>query len=159
MIIKPDYIFNDVYEIDFEQLKKDGIEALLFDLDSTVMPSKSGIFPKEVLQLFEKLKKDFKLAIVTNNKNPQYIKKAQNQIDFEVIANAKKPETKAIIKCLNSFPIPPRHAAMIGDRPLTDILAGKFAGMKTVMVDSITRNTEHKIIRFVRAFEKLTVKR
>ena len=59
MIVKPDYEFEDVYKIDFEQLKQDGVRALLFDLDSTVMPSKSGVFPQEVLELFEKLKNGF----------------------------------------------------------------------------------------------------
>ena len=66
MRIKPDYTFDDIYSVNFEQLKNDGIDVLLFDLDSTVMPSKSAKFPKEVLELFEKLKKDFKLAIVSN---------------------------------------------------------------------------------------------
>ena len=32
------------------------------------MPSKSGIFPKKVLHLFETLQKDFVLAIISNNK-------------------------------------------------------------------------------------------
>ena len=159
MRIKPDYTFDDIYSVDFEQLKKDGINVLLFDLDSTVMPSKSAKFPKEVLELFEKLKKDFKLAIVSNNKNEIYINSARSQVDFEVVANAKKPDKTVILDCIKRFSETPSKTAMIGDRPLTDILAGKFAGTKTVLVDSITRKTEAKIVRFVRALERVTVKK
>ena len=159
MRIKPDYTFDDIYSVDFEQLKKNGINVLLFDLDSTVMPSKSAKFPKEVLELFERLKKDFKLAIVSNNKNETYINSARSQVDFEVVSNAKKPDKKAILDCIEKLNETPCNTAMIGDRPLTDILAGKFAGTKTVLVDSITRNTEAKIVRFVRALERLVIKK
>ena len=48
---------------------------------------------------------------------------------------------------------------MIGDRPLTDILAGQIAGTKTILVDSITRTTEPKLTRFVRFLERLTIRR
>jgi len=159
MIIKPDYTFEDIYTVDFEQLKRDGIKVLLFDLDSTVMPSKSAKFPEKVLELFERLKKDFKLAIVSNNKNEKYIKSARSQVDFDVISNAKKPDKTAILECIKSFNESPEKVVMIGDRPLTDILAGKFAGTKTVLVDSITRKTETKIVRFIRSLEKLTLKK
>ena len=159
MIVKPDYTFENIYEIDFEQLKKDGIKALLFDLDSTVMPSKSGVFPIEVLELFEKLKQDFYLAIVSNNNKENYMNKARAQVDFTVLSNAKKPDKTVILNCLKSSQIEPKNAAMIGDRPLTDILAGQFAGTKTVLVDSITKNSEAKIVRFARFLERLTVRK
>ena len=51
------------------------------------------------------------------------------------------------------------NAVMVGDRPLTDILAGQFAKTKTIMVDSITRTTEAPIVRFARFLERLTVKK
>lgn len=159
MIVKPDYTFENVYEIDFEKLKNDGIKALLFDLDSTVMPSKSGVFPVEVLNLFEKLKQDFLLAIVSNNSNENYMNKARSQIDFTVLSNAKKPDKTVILKCLKQSQIEPKNAVMIGDRPLTDILAGQLAGTKTVLVDSITKDSETKIVRFARFLERLTVRK
>lgn len=159
MIVKPDYTFENVYEIDFEKLKNDGIKALLFDLDSTVMPSKSGVFPVEVLNLFEKLKQDFLLAIVSNNSNENYMNKARSQVDFTVLSNAKKPDKTVILSCLKQSQIEPENAVMIGDRPLTDILAGQFAGTKTVLVDSITKDRETKIVRFARFLERLTVRK
>ena len=37
MFLKPDYNLKNIYEIDFTELKQQGIKCLMFDLDSTVM--------------------------------------------------------------------------------------------------------------------------
>ena len=39
MFIKPDYNLKSIYDIDLAALKAAGINALLFDLDSTLMLS------------------------------------------------------------------------------------------------------------------------
>lgn len=44
MFLKPDYNLKNIYEIDFVELKEQGIKCLMFDLDSTVMVSKSSNF-------------------------------------------------------------------------------------------------------------------
>ena len=68
MILKPDYNVVSLFDIPFDELKNQGVMALLFDLDSTVMPSKSGKFPENVLELLKKLQEDFSIAIISNNK-------------------------------------------------------------------------------------------
>ena len=155
MLLKADYEAKTVFEIDYDNLKEEGINVIAFDLDSTVMKSKSGEFSKEVLSMFENLKKDFKLLIISNNNNPDYIEKASNQIDFPLIASAKKPATKVAKEFLNSLSINPENMVMVGDRPLTDILFGKFLGCKTILVDSISWNEEKPIVRFARKLERI----
>ncbi len=49
MFLKPDYNLKNVYEIDFTKLKEQGIKCLMFDLDSTVMVSKSSNFLPETV--------------------------------------------------------------------------------------------------------------
>ena len=60
------------------------------------------------------------------------------------------------LACLD-LEIEPKNVAMIGDRPLSDILAGKNAKMTTVLVDSISKNEESSIVRFARFLERLTI--
>ena len=160
MIIKPDYNVISLFDIDFDKLKSDGVSVVMFDLDSTVMPSKSGKFPDEVLDLFKKLEqKGFELAIVSNNSNTKYMDKVRSAIDFTVIENAGKPRTKTMRKYLSSINKTPKESVLIGDRPLTDILAGKFLGSQTVLVDSITKEKENKLTRLVRALERSVIKK
>ena len=155
MLIKADYEAKTVFEINYDKLKEDGIKVIAFDLDSTVMKSKSGEFSQEILSMFENLKKDFSLIIISNNNNPEYIAKAVGQIDFPVIAPAKKPSTGISKAFLKELGINPKEMVMVGDRPLTDILFGKILGCTTILVDSISWQEEKPIVRFVRKLERI----
>ena len=157
MILKPDYNLISIFDIPFDELEEQGIKLLMFDLDSTVMPSKSGKFPSDVIELFEKLQNDFIVAIISNNKKEDYINKVREQVGFKVIGKANKPNPKIINEYLKSVNIDSKQAVMIGDGPLTDILAGKLAKTKTILVDSITKDTENKPTRIVRRLERLVI--
>ncbi len=159
MILKPDYNVESLFDIDFKEIKAQGVNAVLFDLDSTVMPSKSGEYPAKVIELLQSLKQNFVVAIISNNKNKNYIDKVQSQSNFTVIGHANKPSPKIMKEFLKSVNITPEQTVMIGDRPLTDILAGKLLGSKTILVDSITKDTENKLTRFVRKLERLTIRK
>ena len=159
MFVKPDYNLESIYDIDLEELKKLGIKIILSDLDSTVMPSKSGTFPDEVIKWINKVRQDFDFAVISNNKKKDYIGKVSSQCDFDVIGNANKPSCKVMREYLLSKNYKPEDAVMVGDRPLTDIVAGKLLGCKTILVDSITKNTEKPVVRFVRFLERLSIKR
>lgn len=158
MILKPDYNVISLFDINFKELQNNGIKAVLFDLDSTVMPSKSGEYPEKVKTLLQELKENFTIAIISNNKNEAYIKKVQDISDFTVIGKANKPSPKIMREYISSINISPQQTVVIGDRPLTDILAGKLLGAKTILVDSITREKENIQTRFVRKLERLTIR-
>ena len=134
MFLKPDYNLKNVYEINFEELKQQGIKCLMFDLDSTVMRSKSATFEPETIKWFNTFLNDFEIAIISNNKNAEYINNASKLAPCKVIGCANKPNPKVMQEYLNSINIEPKRAVMVGDRPLTDILAGKLLGCKTILV-------------------------
>ena len=98
------------------------------------------------------------MVVLSNNTNQNYIDKVRSVTDFEVISHAHKPDTKVMLDYLNRIGKSVDEAVMIGDRPLTDILCGQNANVTTILVDSITKDTEHKIVRFVRFLERLFVK-
>ena len=157
MFLKPDYNLKNIYEIDFEELKLKGIKCLMFDLDSTVMKSKSKTFTEKTLAWFNTFLNDFQVAIISNNKSKEYIENANNLAPCKVIGYANKPNPKIMKEYLQSVNIEPKNAVMIGDRPLTDILAGKLLGCKTILVGSINEN-ENIQTRFVRALERSTIR-
>lgn len=158
MLVKPDYNVQCLEDIDFGALKSEGKTVLMFDLDSTLMPSKSGNYLPKTKELLAKLQQDFTVVILSNNTNQTYIDKVRSVTDFEVISHARKPDTKVMLDYLQRMGKSVDEAVMIGDRPLTDILCGQKANVTTILVDSITKDTEHKIVRFVRYLERLFVK-
>ena len=158
MFIKPDYNLKSIYDIDLEDLKNQGIKALLFDLDSTLMGSKTGCYTPETLNWLQKVKKDFFVGVVSNNNNPVYMAKVLSCSDFPVVFEAHKPYIKVAEKFMKQYSLRPETTCFIGDRPLTDVMCGKNLGCKTILVDSITADTERPIVRFARWLERCSVK-
>lgn len=158
MFLKPDYDLKRIYDIDLEKLEKDGIKAMLFDLDSTLMASKSGVYSKEITDWLNVVRKKFFIAVVSNNKNKEYIEKVKKISDFPVLFEACKPKTKKVCEFLKKYEVNINECVLVGDRPLTDVLCGKNLGCKTILVDSITADSEAKIVRFVRKLERLSIR-
>lgn len=159
MFLKPNFNLESIYNIDIVELKKMGVKALFFDLDSTIMKSRSGKFSFQTLQFLNDLKSNFKLAIVTNNRNAAYINKVKSQTDIPVFFNAKKPNVGVMLEACEELEVDSHDCAMIGDRPLSDILGGINAQMTTILVDSISKDEENFIVRFARFLERLTIRK
>lgn len=158
MFIKPDYNLKNIYEIDFNELKNQGIKCIMFDLDSTVMLSKSATFTPETVEWFNTFINDFEVAIISNNPRKDYIENASKLAPCRVIGHAKKPNPKVAKQYLDEVGIKPEEAVMVGDRPLTDILVGKRLGCKTILVGSINPK-ENLLTRWVRALERSTIRK
>ena len=160
MILKPDYNVVSLFDIDFKEIKSLGVHAVLFDLDSTIMVSKSGVYSEKTKKWLENVKKDFKIGVVTNNNKKDYLKKVKEISDFPVYGNAKKPNPEILENAIKGFCVQKEQVAVVGDRPLTDILVGKKAHVKcTILVDSINAENEGAPTRFVRYLERLFIKK
>ena len=60
-------IYNkNILNINYEKLKEKGIKLLIFDLDNTIISYETNELDKEVIHLFKKLKKDFKIVVLSN---------------------------------------------------------------------------------------------
>ena len=154
MLLRPDFNLKNIYEIDLNLLKNMGIKAIFFDLDSTIMVSKSGEYHEKTEKWLAEVDKDFFIAVISNNKKCEYLEQVRSVSNFQIIGNAKKPSTKAMKKLLSKICIKPNEVVIVGDRPLTDILAGKRLGAKTILVGSINADNEGLATRFVRWLER-----
>lgn len=159
MFLKPDYNLKNIYEINLDELKQKGIKNILFDLDSTIMQSKSACYAQKTQDWLEKVRKDFFIAILSNNHNEEYIAKVRAITDFPMVFSAAKPDTKVACAFLSDNGLNISETAIVGDRPLSDIWCGKRLGCMTILVDSISADVEHPIVRFARKLERLAIKR
>lgn len=158
MIIKPDYNLKCVYDIDLDELSNQGIKVIMFDLDSTIMISKSGCYRPETEEWLKEVQGKFTIAVISNNKSEEYINKVKKISNFDVIGHASKPNPKKMKKYLEDIGVSPKEAVMVGDRPLTDIVAGKLLGCKTILVDSINAENENIPTRCVRWLERRVIR-
>lgn len=156
--LSPTYIVEHVTDINLDDLKSEGITGLLFDLDNTLMAPKSAILTADVSQWLDMVRNDFKIAILSNNPHMHYIEIAAEQIGCSAYGKADKPRRAVALKALKDLEMLPSQVAIIGDRPLTDILVGQRLGLYTILVDPLIKNEESRLIKLLRKLERLFIK-
>lgn len=159
VFLRPTYLIDgDVTDIDLDQLSRDGIKGIIFDLDSTIMAPHSGKITAETATWLELARENFQLAVVSNNKNDPYIQKVQEHLNMTVLGRAAKPSTKLFLRVLDQFKLPADQVVVVGDRPLTDVWGGHRAGMKTILVWPLKTMNEPQYVLFFRKLERCFIK-
>ncbi|MBS2002271.1 MAG: YqeG family HAD IIIA-type phosphatase [Candidatus Obscuribacterales bacterium] len=159
VFLRPTYLIDgDVTDIDLDQLTRDGIKGIIFDLDSTIMAPHSGKITAETATWLELARENFKLAVVSNNKNDPYIQKVQEHLNMTVLGRAAKPSRKLFLRVLDEFELPADQVVVVGDRPLTDVWGGHRAGMKTILVWPLKTMNEPSYVLFFRKLERCFIK-
>jgi uncharacterized protein len=149
-----DYIHKHVTEIHLSELSEKGIKGLIFDLDNTIMAPRSGKLTKDIDEWLKLAKETFKIAVVTNNPDKLYLEKALNVLNCPIYGKARKPSRKIMRQAIECMNLRPEEVVIIGDRPLTDILAGKRIGSMTILVDPLLKKQEHQFIKLLRKLER-----
>jgi hypothetical protein len=159
VFLRPTYFIDgDITDIDLEQLKKDGIKGIILDLDSTLIAPRSGRLTQEAADWLEIARSQFKMAVVSNNMRDDYIEKIKALLAMPLVGRAGKPGSAVLLKVLSKLELKPEEAVLVGDRPLTDILGGQRAGMKTVLVYPLKTMKEPSWIKFIRRLERLFIR-
>ena len=139
-IFIPDMYQKSIYHIDYEKLSEDGIKCLLFDLDNTCVPFKDKEPNKKLIDLFEMLKDmDFKV-IIFSNASKKRLYPFKNILNVDCSAFSRKPGTKKLKKILKMFKFELSDVAIIGDQLYTDILCGNRVGIKTILVNPMSKD-------------------
>ena len=154
----PDMYQKSIYHINYEKLKDDGIKCLLFDLDNTCVPFKDKEPNKKLIDLFERLKDmDFKV-IIFSNATRKRITPFKNGLNVDCSAKSKKPNTNKLMKVIKMFGYDLSEVVIIGDQLFTDILCGNRAGIKTVLVNPMSKD-DLIFTKFFRYFERKKFKK
>jgi len=149
----PDYYFDDVYVITPEFLEKLNITALICDIDNTLEPYEEPVPTPRLLGWINELRDaGVQFAFVSNN-HAERVELFNRELGFFAIPDSGKPSSKPIKKAMDAIGVKPENAAMLGDQVFTDVLAGKNAGLRTILVKPI-RDKKTLFFRFKRWLEK-----
>ena len=152
--LKPTLIYEgDITNVRLGELKKLNIEGLILDLDNTIMAPKSARLELPVQYWLEVMKRNFKIVVLTNNKEAFYLEAVRHVLELPVIGFAKKPWASGINETLKILNLSNDKIAVIGDRPLTDIWLGQRYGFKTILVRALTAHIEPKWKYYLRKIE------
>ena len=130
----PNIYNKSIYTIDYNKLKKDNINCLLYDLDNTCLPYPEKVPTKELTELFAKLKKMGFRVIIFSNTTPRRLEQLIS-LNIEVHGLSKKPFKKGFLDIINTYKYKKEEICIIGDQLFTDILGGNRIGIKRILVD------------------------
>lgn len=134
----------DVYAIDYEYLYEQGYQALIFDIDQTLVQHGEQS-TKEVDELFKRIHAiGFKTILLSNN-SAERIEEFIENIDTLYVAMADKPQIDGYLKALDMLGTSKEKTVFIGDQIFTDILGANRCGIPSILVRFLRHDYETKI--------------
>ena len=158
MKIKPDMYVKDILSINYKKLKEKGIKVLFFDFDNTLIERGNYTFPDSCIKLLNKLKKDFKILVVSNSIHASKLEKVCSKYNLSYIGAAFKPLKIGFKKAEKKVSAKESEICMIGDQLLTDIKGGLKMNYFTILIDPINYD-EHILTKINRFRENKFFKR
>lgn len=147
---------KDIFDVNYKKLESLGIKCLIFDLDNTLMGIDDEYPNDKVCDLIKRLKKKFKILILSNNSNKKRLDKVANVLKIDYISFALKPFSFGFKKVLKKTSYNISEICIIGDQIMTDVLGGNRFGIYTVLLEPIGVK-DLKITSINRVLEKRNI--
>jgi HAD superfamily phosphatase (TIGR01668 family) len=152
-LLTPDLQLDSILELGVTQLRALGIKGLLLDVDCTLKDYKASTFPANVVAWVAQVQEaGVRLCLLSNGK-PHRIEPLAKSLGVDYVAHALKPFPFGCRAGLRKLSLPPEQTAVVGDQIFADILAGRLAGMRTILVRPTT-NVEPWFTRLKRPLER-----
>lgn len=156
-LFRPNMYKKNIFEIDYNKLKEQGITCLIFDLDNTLGLIEHEKCPLKTKKLLKELQKDF-LILISSNNTKKRIAPYLKDLGIGGVAFSLKPSTKGLRKIKKHYNLNKKEMVMIGDQIVTDILSGNRYKIMTILVDplgekdlritGLNRKIEARIIKY-----------
>lgn len=140
--LKPDFIAQDITDIDFAYLKRLGITTCFIDLDGTVVDR--GRF--EVSSTFKAALKQsgMDIKIATNRPRSRSLKRLKEDLGATGVIHPHglfgKPTKHYIRSALKEYGLKKEEVIMIGDRYIQDILGANRSAIYSLAVSRLGRS-------------------
>ncbi len=157
-IFTPHYRVHCVWELTPERLRLWGLQALLLDIDCTLSRYHSEALPEAALWIRQIRAADFRVCLVSNGIGER-IEQFAGQLGLPFVSRAMKPLPWGVWAALKKLDAPPSQTAIIGDQLFADVMAGRLAGMRTILVDPIHPEEEPWFTRLKRWPERVMLAR
>jgi len=135
-LLKPDLILGQsILALSAEHLKQQGLQGLVLDVDETLVPFGYREIDDQLHAWLTTMRAEVDIWLVSNNVSESRIGGIARSLDLPYIHFAAKPFRRKLARAVNAMNIPPVAVGMVGDRLLTDVLAGNRLGMYTILVE------------------------
>ena len=117
-------------------LKKEKVKLLLCDLDNTLRLHSEKEPADELAEWIDDCRRaGVQIVIVSNNGRKKMMKKFCEPLNVPCVWWAKKPMSIKLTETMEKYNFKPSETVMLGDKWSTDVLASKFAKIRSWKVE------------------------
>jgi len=132
-LLAPRYRASAAFRLSPRLLRAWGIDALMLDLDNTLVPWGERTPPQAVVDWITDLRRSGIPACVVSNSLSARVRAASALLGLSAAAGGLKPGPSKLRDALRILGTPRDRTAMVGDQLFTDVLAGNRLGVPTVL--------------------------
>ncbi|MFN5119640.1 MAG: YqeG family HAD IIIA-type phosphatase [Cyanobacteriota bacterium] len=137
-LLVPDWLpGRTLAQLPLQHLLDHGIQALVLDVDRTLLPRRQAELPPTAEQWLRHASGVMPIHLLSNNPSRRRIGGVAEKLGLPYTTGAGKPRRTALRRVLATLGLPPAQVALAGDRLFTDVLAGNRLGLYTVLVKPI----------------------
>jgi HAD superfamily phosphatase (TIGR01668 family) len=157
-MLTPDYYYESVFLIPYNELWEKNIRGLIYDLDNTLTAFDEKLPPAKIVALLNRLEKTgFQICLLTNNTQKR-LNGFNENLNIKGIANGLKPFARGVRGAMKIMGTSRSETVIIGDQLLSDVWAGKNAGITTILVKPITER-DFLFVRVKRVLERFMLRK
>ena len=137
MNLYPDLYLNSVIDINATLLKKNKLEALILDVDNTLIDYYKNLSDCAE-DWCENLKSEgIKCIILSNSNKKEKVETVAKKLGIKYVMFAKKPLKSGFKKALEKLEMKPEQVAVVGDQIFTDVVGAKRMKMFSILVKQV----------------------
>jgi len=159
-LVTPHLFLDNVLELTPKRLRAEGRTGLLLDVDCTLKDYHDQHIGSAVVSWTAALRRDgFSLCLLSNGRSERIEHHAQ-ALGIPYVARALKPLPYGCRAAMRILKLSPEQTAIVGDQLFADVLAGRLAGLFTILVrptspaeplwTRVKRPIERRVLRRIR---------
>jgi uncharacterized protein len=157
-LLTPHYRVPSVLELTMEWLQEREIDSLLLDVDCTLKRYRDTDVQADVAAWLNALKTNGIGCCIVSNGWDRRIKHFADKLGLPFVSKAIKPLPVGIHRAIRTMGFQAARAAIVGDQVFTDVLAGRLARIKCILVNPIHPEEESWFTRIKRPPERIWLK-
>lgn len=156
-MLKPDLQVTDITSVTPELLRQHGLDAVMVDLDDTLVPSGADSMEDRFTEWFTALRADGIDLLILSNGQRDRVAHWAHSLGIPGLSLVGKPFRHAFRRGLKMLGSEPSRTAMVGDQLFTDVLGANLMGLFSVLVMPLSpgklphtrllRRVENRILR------------
>lgn len=138
--VTPHLRLDSVLDLGPERLRELGLLGLLLDLDNTLKDHGAPTIPPDVVEWSHRLRAAGISLCLLSNGRPGRVGRLAAGLGIACVPKAFKPLPFGCRAGVRRLGLEPRSIGVVGDQLFADVLAGRLAGLTTILVRPTSPN-------------------